>query len=174
MAFGRNFQESLQKAMRGLEIGVSGFDEKVDTNSLSKYDFTKELRFPGGERLWYIADAMRAGMSTREIAQLTGIDPWFLAYIEDLIAEEQRVRTEGLELLDASRIRALKRKGFSDSRLALLLRCGEHEIRGRRQAANVRPVFKRVTPPRCFRRSPFSCLKRRCSIGQRSLYLESR
>ena len=144
MAFGRNFQESLQKAMRGLEIGVSGFDEKVDTNSLSKYDFTKELRFPGAERLWYIADAMRAGMSTREIAQLTGIDPWFLVQIADIVKEENSIKKTDIKKLSFEVLKKLKTKGFSDARLAELCCTDEYQVRDIRNKIGLHPVYKRV------------------------------
>jgi len=144
MAFGRNFQESLQKAMRGLEIGVSGFDEIVDTDSLSKYDFTRELRFPGGERLWYIADAMRAGMSTREIAQLTGIDPWFLVQIADIVKEENSIKKTNIKKLSFEVLKKLKTKGFSDARIAELCGTDEYQVRDIRNEIGLHPVYKRV------------------------------
>ena len=144
MAFGRNFQESLQKAMRGLEIGVSGFDEIVDTDSLSKYDFTRELRFPGGERLWYIADAMRAGMSTREIAQLTGIDPWFLVQIADIVNEENSIKKTNIKKLSFEVLKKLKTKGFSDARIAELCCTDEYQVRDIRNEIGLHPVYKRV------------------------------
>ena len=144
MAFGRNFQESLQKAMRGLEIGVSGFDEKVDTDSLSKYDFTRELRFAGSERLWYIADAMRAGMSTREIAQLTGIDPWFLVQIADIVKEENSIKKTNIKKLSFEVLKRLKAKGFSDARIAELCCTDEYQVRDIRNKIGLHPVYKRV------------------------------
>jgi len=146
MAIGRTFQESLQKALRGLETGISGLDEKVmalaeeeDRNGLRQ-----ELRLPGGDRLFYVADALRHGFGLDEIAGLTGIDPWFLVQIGDLVAEERQVRADGASGLDAERLRRLKRKGFSDARIGRLVRQDEKEIRRRRLAAGVRPVFKRV------------------------------
>ena len=144
MAFGRNFQESLQKAMRGLEIGVSGFDEKVDSDSLSKYDFTRELRFAGSERLWYIADAMRAGMSTREIAQLTGIDPWFLVQIADIVKEENSIKKTNIKKLSFEVLKRLKAKGFSDARIAELCCTDEYQVRDIRNKIGLHPVYKRV------------------------------
>tara|TARA_B100000378_G_scaffold265050_1_gene249248 strand:- start:4 stop:2031 length:2028 start_codon:yes stop_codon:yes gene_type:complete len=130
--------------MRGLEIGVSGFDEIVDTDSLSKYDFTRELRFPGGERLWYIADAMRAGMSTREIAQLTGIDPWFLVQIADIVKEENSIKKTNIKKLSFEVLKRLKAKGFSDARIAELCCTDEYQVRDIRNKIGLHPVYKRV------------------------------
>jgi carbamoyl-phosphate synthase large subunit len=146
MAIGRTFQESVQKALRGLETGAEGFDEKVRAlaNDEDRDWLRQELRLPGPERLHYVADAMRHEFSLEEIFELSGIDPWFLCQIEDLINEEKRVRAEGPSGLDAARIRALKRKGFSDARLGKLVRQDEKAVRQRRIAAGVRPVFKRV------------------------------
>ncbi|MHB8403957.1 MAG: carbamoyl-phosphate synthase large subunit [Gammaproteobacteria bacterium] len=146
MAIGRTFQESLQKALRGLETGSNGFDEKLlDFNAAGVMDALRhELRAPGPERLWYVADAFRAGLPLAEVAANTHIDPWFLAQIEDLVHEEQALAAAGLKALDAVRLRALKRKGFSDSRLATLLGCQESEIRALRIQHGVRPVYKRV------------------------------
>ena len=146
MAIGRTFQESVQKALRGLETGAEGFDEKVRAlaNDEDRDWLRQELRLPGPERLYYVADAMRHEFSLEEIFELSGIDPWFLCQIEDLINEEKRVRAEGPSGLDAARIRALKRKGFSDARLGKLVRQDEKAVRQRRIAASVRPVFKRV------------------------------
>src|SRR5690348_13525790 len=151
MAIGRTFQESLQKALRGLETGLDGLNEQLtpDQNSgaLSEEDRDKlayELRAPGPNRLLYLADAFRAGWSSERIQELSYVDPWFLAQIEDLILEEGRVREEGLSSLDAERMRELKRKGFSDSRLARLTGIKEQGMREKRHAQGVRPVFKRV------------------------------
>jgi carbamoyl-phosphate synthase large subunit len=146
MAIGRTFQESLQKALRGLETGLDGLNEQFK-EELSEEDRDKlayELRAPGPSRLLFVADAFRAGWSRERIQELTYIDPWFLAQIEDLIVEEARVREEGLSSLDAGRMRELKRKGFSDSRLARLTGILEQGMREKRHAQNVRPVFKRV------------------------------
>jgi carbamoyl-phosphate synthase large subunit len=146
MAIGRTFQESLQKALRGLETGLDGLNEQFK-GELSEEDRDKlayELRAPGPSRLLYVADAFRAGWSRERIQELTYIDPWFLAQLEDLVTEEARVRDEGLSSLDAARMRELKRKGFSDSRLARLTGILEQGMREKRHALNVRPVFKRV------------------------------
>ncbi|MDF3019170.1 MAG: carB [Steroidobacteraceae bacterium] len=146
MAIGRTFQESLQKALRGLETGLDGLNE-IFKGELSEDDRDKlayELRAPGPNRLLYLADAFRAGWSQERIQELTYVDPWFLAQIQDLIVEEARVREEGLSSLDAARMLELKRKGFSDSRLARLTGIKEQGMREKRHALNVRPVFKRV------------------------------
>jgi carbamoyl-phosphate synthase large subunit len=146
MAIGRTFQESLQKALRGLETGLDGLAEQIalplteDTESTLTY----ELRSPGANRLLYIADAMRAGWSTERIAGLTGIDPWFLAQIEDLLREEGRVKAERLSDFTAERLRLLKRKGFSDSRLARLIGVSEKVVRTKRHELGIVPVYKRV------------------------------
>ncbi len=140
MAIGRTFQESMQKALRSLETGSDGFDEKTtDRDTIEN-----ELGDVGAERIWYVADAFRCGMSRDEVFQLTRIDPWFLAQIEDLVLTEQALRGADLESMDAGRMRGLKRKGFSDRRLAKLLNADPHAVRARRQALNVRPVYKRV------------------------------
>ncbi|HVA55398.1 MAG TPA: carbamoyl-phosphate synthase large subunit [Gammaproteobacteria bacterium] len=146
MAIGRTFQESLQKALRGLETGSAGLDEQIkDFNATGVMDVLRhELRAPGPVRLWYVADAFRAGLSLEEVASHSRIDPWFLAQIEDLVGEERLIATDGLKALDALRLRALKRKGFSDSRLASLLDCKESEIRALRIRHGIRPVYKRV------------------------------
>ncbi|HYJ41527.1 MAG TPA: carbamoyl-phosphate synthase large subunit [Steroidobacteraceae bacterium] len=151
MAIGRTFQESLQKALRGLETGLDGLNEQLSSDqkgaALSEEDRDKlayELRAPGPNRLLYVADAFRAGWSLERIEELSYIDPWFLAQIEDLVIEEARVREGGAALLETDRLRDLKRKGFSDSRLGALTGAGEEAIRAKRYALNVRPVFKRV------------------------------
>ncbi|MEE9357585.1 MAG: carbamoyl-phosphate synthase large subunit, partial [Sedimenticolaceae bacterium] len=145
MAIGRTFQESLQKALRGLETGKCGLDEVMDLEADdAKTVLRHELREPGAERLWYVADAFRSGMSIEEVFSVTKIDSWFLIQIEEIVTLEAEVRATGAEALDADRLRYLKRKGFSDKRLALLAGCGEAEIRRLRHAGNVRPVFKRV------------------------------
>ncbi len=145
MAIGRTFQESLQKTLRGLETGVDGLDEILDRESASaEDDLIEELRFPGPNRLWYVADAFRTGMTSDQIHEITRIDPWFLAQIQDLIATEEQVRSGSLTTLDADSMRGLKRKGFSDRRLAKLLTVSEQAVREARWAMGIRPVFKRV------------------------------
>ena len=146
MAIGRCFQESLQKALRGLETGSDGLNEKIeDFTAAGAMDALRhELRAAGPERLWYVADAFRAGLTLEEIGGLSRIDPWFLAQVEDLVREEQRVRDAGLQALDAGRLRALKRKGFADSRLATLVGVKEHALRALRGKLGIRPVYKRV------------------------------
>jgi carbamoyl-phosphate synthase large subunit len=145
MAIGRTFQESLQKALRGLEVGSYGLDPRLETHGPEEMDRLRhELRAAGPHRLWYVADAFRAGLDLDEVHQLSRIDPWFLVQIEDLVREEGAVRAGGLPVLDAARLRALKRKGFSDRRLAALCDCTEGEVRDRRHALGVRPVYKRV------------------------------
>ena len=146
MAIGRTFQESLQKALRGLETGLDGLTEQIvlplteDTESKLAY----ELRSPGANRLLYTADALRAGWSIERIAALTGIDPWFLAQLEDLIATEARIKEEKLSDFTAERLRVLKRKGFSDSRLARLIGVSEKVVRTKRHELGIVPVYKRV------------------------------
>jgi carbamoyl-phosphate synthase large subunit len=146
MAIGRTFQESLHKALRGLETGIDGLTPIVATPLTD--DATKalleELRMPGPDRLRFVADAFRGGMSLEEVHRSCRIDPWFLVQIEDLVAEERAIAEGGLGALDATRLRSLKRKGFADSRIARLLSLKEAMIRERRHALNVRPVFKRV------------------------------
>jgi carbamoyl-phosphate synthase large subunit len=146
MAIGRTFQESLQKALRGLETGCDGLNEKItDFKAAGAMDTLRhELRAPGPDRLWYTADAFRAGLSLDEIAGLTHIDPWFLAQIEDLLQEETRVTKAGFKALDAAHLFALKRKGFSDSRLATLTGAKEADIRALRDKHKIHPVYKRV------------------------------
>jgi len=146
MAIGRTFQESLQKALRGLETGLDGLSEQF-TLPLSDEDQDKlayELRAPGANRLLYVADAFRTGWSFERIHELTHIDPWFLAQIEDLVKEEGMVRSEGLGALTEDRLRLLKRKGFSDARLGKLVDMSEKAIRQKRHELDVVPVYKRV------------------------------
>ena len=145
MAIGRTFQESLHKAIRGLEVGSAGFEEKIHITS--KDDLTElryQLRIPGSERLWYIGDAFRAGMSLSEIFNLTAIDPWFLSQIQNLIDEEISINDLSLDDLDKDQLFRLKQKGFSDKRLSVLLGVSENNFRDYRHAKNIRPVFKRV------------------------------
>jgi carbamoyl-phosphate synthase large subunit len=147
MAIGRTFQESLQKALRGLETGIDGltpiaalpFPDDDARNAMFE-----ELRMPGPDRLRYVADAFRGGIAFADVQRASYIDPWFLAQIEDLVREEREVQDGGLVALDAPRIRALKRKGFADSRLGTLTGGGERRVRDLRQGFGIRPVFKRV------------------------------
>jgi carbamoyl-phosphate synthase large subunit len=146
MAIGRTFQESLQKALRGLETGLDGLVPQLPM-PLSDEDQVRlahELRAPGANRLLYVADAFRAGWSLARIAELTHIDPWFLAQIEELVQQEATVREDGLGALSAERLRFLKRKGFSDGRLAHLVDMPEKAIRDKRHTLAVQPVYKRV------------------------------
>jgi carbamoyl-phosphate synthase large subunit len=140
MAIGRTFQESLQKALRGLETSVYGLDE-IDAD---EDVIEQELANPGAERMWYLGQAFRDGMSLDKVFQLTKIDPWFLVQIEDIVREEAALGGQKLHDLDADEMRRLKRKGFSDRRLAKLLDTTETAVRMHRHALNVRPVFKRV------------------------------
>ena len=145
MAIGRTFQESVQKALRGLEVGVAGFDPKLDlSSSEAQSTLKRELTVPGADRIWYVADAFRAGMSCDDIYALTKIDHWFLVQIEDLIKDEARVKTLGLSSIDRDLMWSLKRKGFSDARLAKLLGITEKNLRSHRQKLKVLPVYKRV------------------------------
>ena len=146
MAIGRTFQESLQKALRGLETGLDGFGEIVPLplTDESTNKVTYELQSPGANRILYIGDAFRAGWSLEKVHHLTNIDPWFLVQIEDLIKDEARVREQSLGALTADRLRMLKRKGFSDSRLGKLTGVAEKVIRTKRRELGVAPVFKRV------------------------------
>jgi carbamoyl-phosphate synthase large subunit len=140
MAIGRNFQESLQKALRGLEVGVDGFNLKtVDMEKIED-----ELAYPRAERLWYVADAFGVGMSMDDVHRFTKIDRWFLAEIEDLVKTELEVEKKTLADYGRDALHALKRKGFSDRRLAYLWKTTEHEVRKKRHALGIRPVFKRV------------------------------
>ncbi|MCB1787790.1 MAG: carbamoyl-phosphate synthase large subunit [Chromatiaceae bacterium] len=145
MAIGRTFQESLQKALRGLETGRVGLDPVVDLATDGARDqVISEIRQPGADRLWFLADAFRMGMTLDEVHEHTRIDRWFLVQIEDLVAEESRIHEQGLDALDAGRMRQIKRKGFSDRRLADLLGLREAQIRQHRYDLGVRPVYKRV------------------------------
>ena len=146
MAIGRTFQESLQKALRSLETALDGLDP-ILTLPLAEdeqHRLREELRMPGPNRLRYVGDAFRAGFTFDEVHSLSHIDPWFLAQIEDLVREEQTVQTQGLEAFERDRVRALKRKGFSDRRLATLLGIDEASVRRRRITMGIRPVYKRV------------------------------
>ncbi|WP_105900913.1 carbamoyl-phosphate synthase large subunit [Vibrio gangliei] len=145
MAIGRNQQESLQKALRGLEVGRNGFDEMVDLDApdaLTK--IRQELKDAGCDRIWYIADAFRAGMSVDGVFNLTNIDRWFLVQIEEIVKLEQEVKAGGYAGLNEEVLRKMKRKGFGDARLAKLLGVAESEIRRAREQYNIHPVYKRV------------------------------
>jgi carbamoyl-phosphate synthase large subunit len=146
MAIGRTFQESLQKALRGLETGMDGLNEIIepgDEEGMAR--LRREIRVPGSHRLWYVADGFRAGLGIEELFELSKIDPWFLAQIEDVVREESRVREEGMAALgDAARLRLLKRKGFADRRLAKLTGTTEQSIRRLRGDLKIHPVYKRV------------------------------
>ncbi len=140
MAIGRTLQESLQKALRGLEVGVDGFDEKTTDREVIE----TELAEPGPERIWYVGDAFRIGMTLDEIHRLTHIDPWFLAQIEDLHLKAKSLAGRSVDSLSREELLVLKKCGFSDKRLAKLLATTQTAVRERRHALNVRPVFKRV------------------------------
>ena len=140
MAIGRTFQESFQKALRGLETGIDGLSER----SSDREEIVEEIGEPGPERILFVGDAFRLGMSLAEVFEETAIDPWFLAQIEDLIATEKGLNGRALDDIDAKTLRALKRQGFSDRRLAKLLGTHQHAVREKRHALNIRPVYKRV------------------------------
>ena len=145
MAIGRTFQESLQKALRGLEVGVSGFDPKIDTDDEDHAAILfNQLAEAGPDRIWYLADAFRQGMSCEEIFGVTKIDPWFLVQIEDLIIEESRLNGSSLTSVDEKTLYRLKRKGFADRRIADILLCTESEVRNLRYDFGMHPVYKRV------------------------------
>ena len=145
MAIGRSFQESIQKALRGLEIGVCGLDPTFEWDSDESFQAMRyELANPGPHRLWCVGDALRSGMSVDELHRISKIDPWFLAQIEDLIFEESRLSQMTLPDLNRDAFWRLKRKGFSDKRLSMLLCVSEKELRQRRLKMDIRPVYKRV------------------------------
>ena len=147
MAIGRTFQESFQKALRGLEVGVDGMNEKTQDREILE----KELGEPGPERIWYVGDAFAAGWTLDEVHNITKIDKWFLVQIEEIVKIELELDKhyeahgdKALSMLDAATLRALKQKGFSDRRLAKLLHITDKAVREARKALKVRPVFKRV------------------------------
>jgi len=150
MAIGRTFQESFQKALRGLEIGVYGLDPKFDWNDKEldldhvKEQVRSELRIPGPDRLWYIADAFRLGYSLEEVFELTQIDRWYLIQMQEIVEIEKKIEGHRLQDLDKTDVLTLKQKGFSDHRLAQLLQVSESEFRHYRHQKNIRPVYKRV------------------------------
>ncbi len=140
MAIGRTFQESFQKALRGLEVGVDGLDEiTADIDRI-----VKEMGEPGPERIWYVGDAFRTGMSIAQVFNISKIDPWFLAQIKNIIDQEDALKGKHIADLDKMALFQLKRCGFSDRRLATLLETDQHAVRAYRQAHNIRPVYKRV------------------------------
>ena len=140
MAIGRTFQESLQKALRGLEVGVDGFNLKtVDPEKIAD-----ELAYPRAERLWYVADAFGIGMTLEEVHAHTKIDRWFLAQIKEIVDLELKLDKRTLDSITPAELRELKRKGFSDRRLAYLFKLSETDVRARRHADGIRPVYKRV------------------------------
>ena len=140
MAIGRTFQESFQKALRGLEVGVDGLNEK--TRDREKIE--EELGEPGPDRIWYVGDAFAQGFTLEEVHQLTHIDPWFLVQIKEIVDIELWLDNQTLDALDKPLLYKLKQKGFSDRRLAFLLHVTDTEVRERRHAMGIRPVYKRV------------------------------
>ena len=140
MAMGRTFQESFQKALRGLETGIDGLTER----STDRDEIIEEIGEPGPERILFVGDAFRLGMTLDEIFEETAIDPWFLAQIEQIIQTEAQLKGRTIESLSAAELRFLKKKGFSDKRLGKLLGSNQHDVRRARQALGVRPVYKRV------------------------------
>jgi len=140
MAMGRTIQESMQKALRGLETGADGFDEKTTDPDIIE----NELGDPGPERIFYVADAFRVGMTQEQVFGFSRIDPWFLAQVEDIVRQEQSLAGKKLKDFDAAALRRLKRAGFSDGRLAKLLMVEQDDVRARRHELGVRPVYKRV------------------------------
>lgn len=145
MAIGRTFQESIQKAIRGLEIGVCGFNSKVsklDPQCLIKV--RHELKEAGADRIWYVGDAFRLGMSVEDIFELTSIDPWFLVQIQEIILLEEKIQKNGFIGLNYKFLYFIKRKGFSDLRIAMLTNKTEYDIRNLRYELNLHPVYKRI------------------------------
>ena len=140
MAMGRTFQESFQKALRGLEVGVDGMNEKTQDREVLE----KELGSPGPERIWYVGDAFAQGMSVDEVFALTKIDPWFLVQIEEIVKIELELEKTTLDALSKDELLKLKQKGFSDRRLARQLKTTDKIIRDKRRALGIRPVYKRV------------------------------
>ncbi|MCY4468787.1 MAG: carbamoyl-phosphate synthase large subunit [Thiotrichales bacterium] len=146
MAVGRTFQESLQKALRSLEVGLAGLDEIVtDHDDRRELEcLRRELRDAGPHRLRYLADALRLGVGEDEVQRLSRIDPWFIAQVADLVREERELATRRLDRLEFDALRRLKRKGFSDARIATLLGAAESEVRAHRKHLGLHPVFKRI------------------------------
>jgi carbamoyl-phosphate synthase large subunit len=144
MAMGRTFQESFQKALRGLETGIDGLSERTEFHRGDRDEIVEAIGNAGPERILYVGDAFRIGMTLDEVFDETAIDPWFLAQIEDLIATEKQLAGRTIASLSAAELRFLKHKGFSDKRLAKLLGSNQHDVRRARHALGVRPVYKRV------------------------------
>ena len=145
MAIGRTFQESLQKALRGLEVGSAGFEPQMQVvDEDSRSELVDRLTNPGADRIWYVADAFRAGFELEEIYGYSGIDPWFLVQIDDIVEWESRLDGIALETIDYQMMWALKRRGFSDQRIADLVSAEESAVRAHRWSLNIRPVYKRV------------------------------
>ena len=145
MAMGRTFQESVQKALRGLEVGINGFSPVVDLLDEGALSLIQhELRVPGAERILYVADAFRFGLSLSEVVELSSIDPWFLSHIEYLVEQERQLSGKTLANLDFTALFELKRQGFSDNRLAELLNVSEADVRSARLGLGIKPVYKRV------------------------------
>ncbi|TAK86882.1 MAG: carbamoyl-phosphate synthase large subunit [Aquabacterium sp.] len=140
MAMGRTFQESFQKALRGLETGIDGLSER----STDREEIIQEIGEAGPERILFVGDAFRIGLSLQEVFEETSIDPWFLAQIEQIIQTEAQVKARSLDSLSVAELRYLKQKGFSDKRLGKLMNVSQHDVRKKRYAAGVRPVYKRV------------------------------
>src|SRR5262245_41368555 len=140
MAIGRTFQESLQKAMRGLEVGVDGLNQRTT----DRETIEEELGDPGPDRIWYVGDAFENGFTLEEVHRLTHIDPWFLAQIKEIVELEMELDDRRLDDIDATLLRSLKQKGFADRRLAYLFNTTEQAVREKRRALDIRPVYKRV------------------------------
>jgi carbamoyl-phosphate synthase large subunit len=140
MAIGRTFQESFQKALRGLEIGVDGLEPR----STDRSAIERELQMPGPERIFHVADAFRAGLPLEEVQRHSAIDPWFLAQLQELVEVERRLASHTLSRLDREALRRLKQMGFSDRRIATLTSASEADVRERRRKLGVRPAYKRV------------------------------
>ena len=145
MAIGRTFQESLQKALRGLEVGSAGLESKITVVDVdTRAELIDKLTNPGADRIWYVADAFRAGFSLEEVAGYSGIDPWFLVQLSDLVEHEAKLIGRGLQSLEHAELRRLKRKGFADARIGYLLGVPEAAVREHRHQLGLRPVYKRV------------------------------
>ncbi len=170
MAIGRTFQESFQKALRGMEIGISGFDPILDNEvSNAQEVLLRELKDPGCDRVRYIGDAFRLGMTVDELYEHTHVDRWYLIQIEDIIKEEMALASMSLDELDRDKLYSLKRKGFSDERLATVMGITEDEVRDKRYALDIHPVYKRVDTCAAEFRSTtaymYSCYEEECEAN---------